>query len=138
MNSPELPKSENPLQDSTQEQCDPENYLTVLTPKIKLSKLAKTIIRECAADPQLKTVYQVYSNVFRLTSNKEYTVEQVGAYLRHTKAKLQRKKLLSESLKNTNKICRTVTNLLTNTNVSLTPKKRDMIGYSLTARSGRC
>jgi hypothetical protein len=97
MNPSNLPKSENPLQDPTQEQCDPETPKSFSHEKNSLSDFAKAIIRECAEQPR-NSVYKTYETVLIGCPKSGYTIEQVGKYLRYVRKAIVRKNILKTPL----------------------------------------
>jgi len=91
MDPPDLPKSENPLQDPTQEYSDPETPKSFSHEKNSLSDFAKEIIRDCAEDRL--NVYETYTIVLKGCAKSGYTIEQVGKYLRYVIRGMARSKL---------------------------------------------
>ena len=90
MNPSKSPQTQNrSLQDSTQEECEPENNIIVSKPENKLSEFAKEIIRECADQPK-NNVYKTYLTVLKICPQSKYTIEQIGKYLRYVRKGIER------------------------------------------------
>ena len=87
-------------------------------PKNNLSDFPKEIIRDCVEQPK-NSVYKTYACVFKCCPKSEYTIEQVGKYLRYVQRAIIRKNVLADVNNHTTNLLY-VTNYLPNTTTTLT------------------
>ena len=61
-------------------------------PKNNLSDFAKEIIRDCVEQPK-NSVYKTFACVFKCCPKSEYTIEQVGKYLRRVRKGIEKSQI---------------------------------------------